>query len=51
MFFFCPFEECGQEISVGLAITVIKFFKFLVFSIENHSNNTRPTELSCPHLL
>ena len=31
MFFFCPFEGCGQEISVGLVFSAIKFFKLLVF--------------------
>ena len=32
IFFFCPFEKCWQEISVGLIIIVIKFFKLLVFT-------------------
>ena len=31
IFFLCPFEECGQEISVGLIIIVIKVFKILVY--------------------
>ena len=32
-FFFFPFEECGQELHVGLVIIVIKFFKAFGFCI------------------
>ena len=35
IFFFCPFEEYGQEISLGLVITTIKLFKLLVFTFTN----------------
>ena len=31
MFFFFPFEECGQEISVALVIILLNSFKVFVF--------------------
>ena len=34
MSFFYPFEESGQVTSVGFIITVIKFFKLVVFTFH-----------------
>ena len=36
IFFFCPFQGCGQEISVGLVIYILPNFEYILifFSIE-----------------